>query len=136
MKLPNPIILTRFRFYSRVGFLIRAPAEWKCYGSIDGLTFTEITEGNNLSRLGVSDYSSGYYEKTLASTFTTPYLYLGWCVNKLAGSDSIMNFIELQIFGTKLLNPIYNYISSNNLTNILRPYPNYSYTNNLTSNSQ
>jgi len=122
IQLPNPIILTRFRFYSRATYTNRAPAEWKCYGSIDGITFTEITEGHNLTKLSATDYASGYYEKTLASTFTTPYLYIGWCVNKLAGDDYIMNFIELQIFGKELLNPIYNYISSNTILNILTPF--------------
>jgi hypothetical protein len=42
IKLPNPIILTRFRFYPRPLLIFRSPGLWKCYGSNDGITFTEI----------------------------------------------------------------------------------------------
>ena len=108
IKLPNSIILTKFRFYQRSSFPNRTPGEWKCYGSIDGITFTEITEGTQSTRLTTSNYSSGYYEKQLASTFITSYNYFGWTVNKLAGNDTIMNFLELQIYGT-----VKNYLSLN-----------------------
>ena len=37
IKLPNPIILTKFRFY-RNNFN-RAPALWRFYGSIDGINW-------------------------------------------------------------------------------------------------
>jgi hypothetical protein len=47
----------------------------------------------------------GYYEKTLASTFNTPYLYIGFTVNKLVGTSSpdSLNFAEFQIFGKERL---------------------------------
>jgi hypothetical protein len=125
IKLPNPIILTKFIFYSRqplINFQDRLPGAWKCYGSMNGINFNEIPEGHNLSRLTTDSYISGSYIKTLDLTFTTPYLYLGWCVNALSGTSSIMNFAELQIFGKELLNPIYNYVSSNVLTSTLLPY--------------
>ena len=114
IKLPNPIVLTNFSFYPRTTANTRVPAEWKCYGSVDGVNFNEITEGNNSTRLTPTNYSLGYYNKVLASTFTTPYLYIGWCVNKLVTTtDVFLNFSELQIFGKELLNPIYYYTSSN-----------------------
>jgi hypothetical protein len=103
IKLPNPIILSKFRFYSRPSFTIRAPAEWKCYGSTDGITFNEIVEGSQTIRLTTTDYSSGYYEKQLASTFTTSYSYIGWTINKLAGGSDILNFCEIQMFETNYI---------------------------------
>ncbi len=36
MKLQNPIIITKFRFYLRPLFTYRSPGLWKCYGSNDG----------------------------------------------------------------------------------------------------
>ena len=107
VKLPNPIILTRYRFYPRppqaTPYIIRCPAEFKFYGSMDGITFNEITEAHQLTRLGATDYStSGYYEKVLSASFNTPYLYIGFTVNKLVGtatSDNVLNFGEFQIFG-------------------------------------
>jgi len=100
IKLPISIILTRFRFYARTDSLNRAPGEWKCYGSSDGITFTEIIEGSQSTRITTTDYASPFfYQKTLTPAITTPYLYIGWVINKLAGGDSILNFAEIQLFG-------------------------------------
>lgn len=125
VKLPSPIVLTRFRFYIRSGLNIRVPAKWRCYGSIDGINFIEIIEGSQSSKILPTDYSSGFYQKSLASTFITPYLYIGWTVNELTGNANILNFTELEIYGKELLNPIYNYVSSNVLSSTLNNYPNY-----------
>jgi len=46
IKLPTPIILSKFRFYNRIGLITQAPSLWKCYGSNDGITFTEIIEAS------------------------------------------------------------------------------------------
>jgi len=104
IKFPIKIILSRFRFYFRTGNISRAPALWKCYGSNDGINFTEITEASNsITKINSDNYSLGYYEDILGPTFDIPYLYIGWVVNKLvgiiSGDASIMNFLELQIFG-------------------------------------
>ena len=104
LKLPFKIVLTRFRFYSRTGYISRSPGLWKCYGSNDGITFIEIIDASNtITSLTSSDYATnGYYEKQLPSYFDIPYQYIGWTVNKLAGGDSwayVLNFEELQIFG-------------------------------------
>ena len=101
IKLPNPIILTRYRFYTRSGFENRSPGLWKFYGSMNDVTFNEIPEAHNdITIISSSYYSTnGFYEKTLASTFNTPYLYIGFTVNRLAGNDSILNFNEIEIFG-------------------------------------
>ena len=101
IKLPNPIILTRYRFYTRSGFENRSPGLWKFYGSMNDVTFNEIPEAHNdITRITNTYYSTNsFYEKTLASTFNTPYLYIGFTVNRLAGDDSILNFNEIEIFG-------------------------------------
>ena len=38
IKLPQPIMLTRYRIYQRTDFPTKAPSLWKCYGSNDGIT--------------------------------------------------------------------------------------------------
>jgi len=47
IKFPYPIVLTKFRFYSR--YISRAPGLWKCYGSIDGVNWSEITDASNIT---------------------------------------------------------------------------------------
>jgi hypothetical protein len=49
IKLQNPIMLTRYRIYQNTLFTNRAPAEWKVYGSNDGITFTEIPEASQMT---------------------------------------------------------------------------------------
>jgi len=124
IKLPNPIILTKFSFYMRPtipGIPTRAPSLWKCYGSIDGITFIEIVEASNTTALTSGNYTSSKYEKKLNTTFNTPYIYIGFCYNKIIGSGGLLNFAELQIFGKELLEtPIY--VSSNVLKSILSSY--------------
>jgi len=102
IKLPNPIILTKFTFIRRTANSDRAPGLWRCYGSVDGITFTEIKEASNdINSLAQSNYINAIYEKTLTK-FNTPYLYIGWTINKLCGVSSnstLINMLEIQIFG-------------------------------------
>ena len=122
IKLPQPIMLTRYRIYQRSDFPTRAPAEWKVYGSNDGVNFTEITEASQMTRL--SSYTGGFYEKTLASTFTTLYNYIGFTFNKLLSTSgqTDLSFAELQIFGKEIINNtiVSNiYTTSNAVKNIV-----------------
>jgi len=106
VKLPSPIVLTRFRFYPRLGFNNRIPGEFRFYGSMNGVDFTEITQASQITpRLTTNDIINGYYEKTLTAGFNTPYLYIGFTVNKLIGTTNpdSLNFQEFQIFGKELL---------------------------------
>ena len=123
IKLPTQIVLTRYRFYQRPDIPNRAPGLFKWYGSNDGINFTEIVEASNTTTTAL--YSL-YHEKTLAPTFTTPYLYLGLCVNKLYGSDTILNFAELMIWGKELINPIINYTPTAKLESSVLAFPNIS----------
>ena len=112
IKMPNQILLTRYRIYRNTSFTERAPAEWKIYGSNDGITFTEITEASQMSRLISLNYTNNYYDKTLANTFTIQYQYFGFVFNKLLSTagETSLNFAELQIFGKEIIS---NSITSN-----------------------
>jgi hypothetical protein len=125
LKFPtNSVTLTKFTFKERSTLTSRAPAEWKCYGSNDGITFVEITQASQAVRLVLGDYVNGFYTKTFSNL--TSYQYIGFTINKVIGgaNSDMVNFSELQLFGkeftTPLINPIY--ISSNVLSNILLPY--------------
>jgi len=108
VKFPFPIILTRFRFYRRNDIIDRSPGFWKCYGSNDGVNWTEITEASHIPpSLSIATYTttndgSSYYYQKIVSNLDIPYLYIGWVVNQLAGTNVLancINFSELQIFG-------------------------------------
>jgi hypothetical protein len=107
VKLPNPIILTKFRFYPRINLNFRIPGEFKFYGSMNNIDYTEITQASQITpRLTNADIINGYYEKTLAAGFNTPYLYIGFAVNKLIGTSGFpdcVNFQEFQIYGKEAL---------------------------------
>jgi len=125
LKMPQPILLTRFRIYQNTQFPLRSPSEWKVYGSNDGINFTQITEGHQLTRLISTDYTSGYYNKALAATFTVQYQYFGFAFGKLlsVSGETTLNFAELQIFGKEILNNTINsniYCTSNAVRNIVQ----------------
>ena len=75
----------------------RTYAEWKCYGSTDGITFEEIVEGHQLTRLTLADYSinTNRFTKTLP-TQTKYYNWIGFCVNKLVGTSGNDGYAEIQ----------------------------------------
>ena len=81
MKCPNPIILTKYNIIARINLIIRAPAEWKCYGSNNGITFTEITEAAQMTKLFTGDYVNHTYTKSFNNSKS--YLYIGFTFNKL-----------------------------------------------------
>jgi hypothetical protein len=105
IKLPLPFLLTRFRIYKNTAFSQLAPSLWKCFGSFDGIEFAELFQAHNFVRLTEADYNLGYYEKTLVSSFTTLYNYIGFSFNSLVGVSGAtsLNFSELQLFGKEQL---------------------------------
>ncbi len=135
IKFPYEIILTKFRFYMRLGIFSRLPALWKCYGSIDGITFVEIIEGSNdidINALISDNYSETFYEKTLLNN-KTQYSYIGITINKLVGGDTnsiFLNISELQFFGREKI--YYSKIDDDIRSNILNTKidTNYSTTGN------
>ena len=123
IKMPKEILLTRYRIYQRSDFPTKAPAEWKVYGSNDGITFTEITEASQTTRL--TSYTSGYYEKSLNPSFTTQYQYFGFVFKSLLSTSgqTDLSFAELQIFGKEIIsNSIVSniYTTSNAVKNIVQ----------------
>ena len=132
IKLPNPIILTKFNFYARLtnDLIVRAPSLWRCYGSNDGITFTEITEASNTNALTTNSYTNGLYTKSFNNLIS--YIYIGFVFSKIIGGDALastLNFSELQLFGKEqLILPVY--ISSNVFNSTLT---NYSTTGNDTN---
>jgi hypothetical protein len=111
IKLPNVIILSSFIFYHRPSWTSRCPSLWKCYGSMDGITFTEIIEASNtINALTTDNYILGYYQQILP-TFNISYLYIGFTFKKLAGGNEhayMLNFGELKLFGRELINNTIN----------------------------
>ena len=98
VELPNPIFLTRFIFNYNQN--TRAPGLWRCYGSNDGITFTEIPEASNEVNAITANYYStiGYYQQILSPPISTAYKYIGFTVNKLSGNDGTLIIGELQLF--------------------------------------
>jgi hypothetical protein len=122
IKMPKEILLTRYRIYQRSDFLTKAPAEWKFYGSKDGINFIEITEATQATRL--TSYSGGYFEKSLNQTFNIMYQYFGVVFNKILSTSgqSDLSFSELQLFGKEILNNSITssiYATSNAVKNII-----------------
>jgi hypothetical protein len=125
IKLPLPFLLTRFRIYKNTSFPQKAPSLWKCFGSSDGIEWFEIFQAHNFTRLTEANYNLGYYEKTLANTFTTLYNYIGFSFNSLTGTAGAtdLNFAELQLFGKEQLSyniDSYKYTSSNAVKYLVR----------------
>ena len=108
IKLPTEIILTNYKIYPRLDFIMRAPALWRVYGSIDGLTYVEIKDASNdINGLTSNSYINGPFEKVVNSKEKIPYSYIGFTVNKLVGgstSATLLNFCELQLFGREPIN--------------------------------
>lgn len=117
IKLQKPILLTRYMIYQRNenGFREKAPSEWKVYGSNDGITFTEIIQASQMIRLISTDYTYGYYEKTLNPSFITQYQYIGFVFGKLlsVSGQTDLSFAELKLFGKEIIN---NSIASHKYT--------------------
>ena len=108
VKLPNPIILTGFRFYAQPSQVDFSPGLWKCYGSNDGITFIEISEASNtVTSLVAADYiNDGFismYEKRFP-TFNTFYKYIGFTIKQviLTYYSGILMFTELRLLGKEL----------------------------------
>jgi hypothetical protein len=98
IRLPKSIKLTKYTFTARPDLVVRAPGEWKIYGSVDGMTWNEISEASVTNKIGITDYnSSNQYTKTVTSD--TSYNYFGLVVNKTAGNSTILNLYQWQIYG-------------------------------------
>jgi hypothetical protein len=100
LKFPtSSVILTKIVFKERSTLLSRAPAEWKTYGSNNGIDFIELSQASQTVRLLSSDYINRFYTKSFINS--TSYQYIGITINKVIGgiNSDMVNFSELQFFG-------------------------------------
>ena len=119
IKLPNAIILTKYKIYIRQGRPDRALSLFKFYGSNDGINFIEIIDASNdINALTTNDYLNGYYEKIFNNTIKTAFKYIGFVVNKIVGEGLVLNIAEFQIFGKEEINNSLFMIDTNNDINI------------------
>ena len=84
IKLPVSIILTSFRFYYNQA--TRAPGLWRCYGSNDGITFTEILEASNdnpANAITATYYTTNVFYEKILSPITTEYKYISYLCQPL-----------------------------------------------------
>ena len=108
IKLPRPIVLTQFGFDTSPSFGTGSPGSWKLYGSKDGIVFEEIPAGSQTTRIQAYWPDSGMLTRYLNPLPSTHYLYYGWTVKSLVGSDSALNFGELEMYGNELIGLTYS----------------------------
>jgi len=127
IQFPESIILRKFAFssYAKSGFTINdykyLPGSWKCYGSIDNITYTEIPEANSTYRITDKYYFNNQLKYThyLANTFNKSYNYIAWTFNQLSGTNintnnSLRHLYEIEIYADDLRLNILNKININN----------------------
>jgi hypothetical protein len=105
VQLPYQIRLTGYVFRSIV-MAFNHPAEFKMYGSIDGLSFSEIPQASVMNRLTQFSYAGGVIFNKTVTPPSVPLLYLGFTVNKLTATTSAFNRLDLSkfiIYGTEFL---------------------------------
>ena len=114
VKLPNPIVLTGFKFYARTDWSSRAPASWKCYGSNDGLNFEEIPGGSQTMYLSTSNYDQNatVYTRTVSPEPTKAFLYIGWTIHEILDYDTMLNFGKIEIFGKEIIQELPTHYSN------------------------
>ena len=140
IKLPKPIILKSYTFWTRNSYNYLSPGEWKFYGSSDGVSFVEIVDASQTTKIVSASYNGTSYTKNILN-YNIPFLYYGFCVNKLTGTDTasykFLNFTEFRLYGEeatinntdtplKITNDLSIGEISNN--NEIRQYPPKAYT--------
>ena len=97
IQLPVAIKLTRFSFVSRPTFNVRAPKDFKIYGSNDGITWVEL-----VTKIDAVYNASYIYEQTTPE-ITRAYSFYALVVNKLFSTGVLLNFDEWYIYGQEVL---------------------------------
>ncbi len=92
MQLPAPIVVTRCSFKARPGFLSRTPKIFRIYGSSDGASWELVHD-----QASALPYSNSIGTFNVSSLPTC--LYIGLVVSELTGPESILNFMQWDIFG-------------------------------------
>jgi hypothetical protein len=101
IQLPVAIKLTSFGLKIRPDFLVRAPKDFKIYGSNDNITWVELV---NKTDAVYNANASTMYEQTTPE-ITTTYTYYGLVVNKLPANVGgvVLNFDEWYIYGQETI---------------------------------
>jgi hypothetical protein len=89
-----PLVFVGFRFKASNDFQSSAPGKWKCYGSNDGINWTELTQASSDETITYTNLS---YTKGLLVINPNPYLYIGFVVNSLIGAGTQLVLAELEI---------------------------------------
>ena len=97
IQLPVAIKLTRFSFVSRPTFNVRAPKDFKIYGSNDGITWVEL-----VTKIDAVYNVSYIYEQTTPE-ITRAYSFYALVVNKIFSTGTVLNFDEWYIYGQEVL---------------------------------
>ena len=97
IKLTSKIIIRSFSFYETIN-TNNSPKTWKCYGSIDGITFIEIMELNELSGATYSFNGGEIYTSTIKSldifSIINPFTYIGFVFGSLIGTSATQLAIQ------------------------------------------
>ena len=95
IKLPYPIIMTKYGFKTRTGFNNRAPGQFIIYASNDNNNWTELVR-----KTQTIEYVSGVFIENITNNIF--YNYYAVVVNKLLGSETVLNFDEWYIYGKEI----------------------------------
>ncbi len=111
--MPVAIKLTRFEFKIRPDFLVRAPKNFKIYGSNDNITWVELVNKTD------AVYDTSTYKQSTPE-ITRAYSFYALVVNKIFSTGTVLNFDEWYIYGQEVLSSQLS-ISYNTLTPIKDP---------------
>jgi hypothetical protein len=91
IQLPVAVRLTRYGILQRPSFNNRAPKDFKIYGSTDNTNWTVLASQTTIS------YTNLLYEENIINQ--DYYVYYALVVNKLFGSETVLNFDEWFLYG-------------------------------------
>ena len=97
IKFPNPFVLTGYGLGQNTNWLTLAPRTFKLYGSVDGVTFTEITQASKTTAV---TFTGGVYNTTV-NPESVAYNYVGIVVDTIFDPVSMaaLGFTELWFYG-------------------------------------
>jgi hypothetical protein len=122
IEFPELIILRKFVFSSYNEYLPNGmPSDWVCYGSVNGVNYSQIRQANNEQEVTYEYYknNNNTYTKHLDYSFSVAYKYIAWVFTKISGSGSptLNQLLEIEIYGDETnLNVLGVLNASNNNT--------------------
>lgn len=93
LTLPNAIYLAYVKFYQRTDLPLRAPKDFRVYGSNDGNTWTILIDT-------ISAIYTSYVNTSYATNLLFAYRFFAITFNKIfEGNDGVCNFNEIEFYG-------------------------------------